>query len=130
MNNLSRDDLESLSKGELLTLVDRGILRVMNTSPFSVSHKMNKQDLPEYKKHVHLRGQEIGINEASRKYDVHQPTITRWVKRGLIKRLGTGPNRMVLIDEADIAYCAEIYKNRPGQGRWLFKKDGTPYYPD
>ncbi|MGB9899147.1 MAG: hypothetical protein ACPLTO_14655, partial [Thermanaerothrix sp.] len=57
----------------------------------------------------------------------HQ-TIIRWVKCGYIKQLGVDRNK-VLIDEADIAYCSEIYKKRGRQGRVLFNPDGTPYKP-
>jgi len=87
-----------------------------------------KEELPEYKKHRHLRGHELGIAEAGRKYGIPQSTINRWVQQGYITRLGqTG--QKILIDEADVAYCAEIYRKRGGQGRWLFNPDGTPYTP-
>ena len=85
-----------------------------------------KEDLPEYKKHAHLKGVGIGISEATRKYDLVLSSVQRWVQAGYIARLGTEKNK-VLIDEADVAYCAEIYRQRQGQGKWLFNPDGTPY---
>lgn len=132
MNVLSQEDIHQLSKGELLSLINRGILQVMNASPYSVSMgaMTKKEDIPEYKRFAHLKGTAIGIGEASRKYNIPHPTISRWVQRGFITRLGTGKNRIVFIDEADIAYCAQIAHTRPGSGKWLFNPDGTPYIPE
>jgi transposase len=87
-----------------------------------------KEELPEYKKHAHLQGIGISISEASRKYEIGFSTLQRWATRGYVTRLGQEKNR-VLIDEADVAYCAEIYRTRGGQGKWLFQPDGTPYTP-
>ncbi len=89
---------------------------------------LRKEDLPEWKKHAHLKGIPIWIGEASRKYGIANQTITIWVKRGLIKFLGYDKNRK-LIDEADMAYCAEVYSQRKGQGKWLFDNNGLPYKP-
>ncbi len=89
---------------------------------------LKKEDLPEYKLFANLRGRPIWISKASRKYGVLQRTISNWVKAGVIKRLGKDGNK-VLIDEADVAYCAEIYRQRGGQGKTLFNSDGTPYKP-
>ncbi|HNB54258.1 MAG TPA: hypothetical protein PK530_20080 [Anaerolineales bacterium] len=85
-----------------------------------------KEQLPEYKKHSHLKGVPIWLSEAGRKYQIPLMTVSRWVSAGYIKSLGMDGNR-ILIDEADIAYCAEIYRQRKGQGKWLFNPDGTPY---
>ncbi len=85
-----------------------------------------KEDLPEYKLFADLRGKPIWISKAAREYSVTQQTISNWVKAGVIKRLGKEGNK-VLIDEADVAYCAEIYRQRGGQGKTLFNSDGTPY---
>jgi predicted site-specific integrase-resolvase len=87
-----------------------------------------KEDMPEYKRHAHLRGVEISINEASRKYRISNSTIVRWTNSGYIARIRRVGQR-VFIDEADMAYCAEVHKARGGQGRWLFNQDGTPYTP-
>jgi hypothetical protein len=120
-------DLTKLSRNQLLSLVNHGILKVMQ--PFSTQElTLDKTQLPEYQMFQHLRGIGISISAASRKYDVPHPTISRWVKKGLIAIIGHDLNR-VLIDEADIAYCAEVRKDRIGQGKWLFAKDGTPYIP-
>jgi len=87
-----------------------------------------KEELSEYKKHAHLKGVDTWVSEAARKYDIPLTTISTWVKHGYIRTLGQRGNK-ILIDEADVAYCAEIYRKRGGQGRWLFNPDGTPYTP-
>lgn len=81
---------------------------------------------PEYQKHAHLSGTCIGIREASVKYSIPHQTISRWVEKGYIQIIQR-EGRKVLIDEADIAYCAEVYKANPGQGKWLFTQNGNPY---
>ncbi len=87
-----------------------------------------KEQLPEYKKHAHLQGVEIGIGEAAREYDLNLSTVSRWVKAGYIRVLRQ-EGQKVLIDQADVAYCSEIYHRNGGHGKWLFNKDGTPYAP-
>ena len=89
---------------------------------------LSKIQRPEYLKFAHLKGVGIGMGEAGRKYGVNSITIHRWVKRGLIAVIGHQGKQKVLIDEADMAYCAEIYHHDPGQGHWLFRPDGTPYH--
>jgi predicted site-specific integrase-resolvase len=84
-----------------------------------------KEDLPEYKKHAHLKGVPIWVSEAARKYQITDRTIINWVERGFIKTLGYEKNRR-LLDEADVAYCAEIYNQNKGQGKWTFDKYGLP----
>lgn len=129
MTTLTPKEIEQMSRGQLINLVKRGIVKVMMSYPYTPTSQMTtKHETPEYQRVAHLRGREISISEASRKYGVPQVTITRWVQRGLIERLGTDKNR-VMIDEADIAYCAEIRRQNPGAGRWLFNPDGTPYTP-
>jgi predicted site-specific integrase-resolvase len=90
---------------------------------------LRKEDLPEYKKFAHLAGQSIWLSEASRLYNIPQQTISRWVQMGIIKKLEPSGNK-VMIDQADMAYCAEIYHSRQTkQGRRLFEKNGLPYKP-
>jgi predicted site-specific integrase-resolvase len=88
-----------------------------------------KEELPEYKKHAHLKGQAISINEAARKYEINPPTLWKWVQAGHIATLSNDGYRL-FIDEADVAYCAEVYHQKGGgRGRRLFGRDGTPYKP-
>ncbi|HCE17667.1 MAG TPA: hypothetical protein DEQ80_07390 [Anaerolinea thermolimosa] len=125
-----------LDEARLRALIEEGKIRagviagemVVSEDELRDQAVTRKEDLPEYKKHAHLRGTSIWINEAARKYDIPGPTITVWVQRGIIRTLGYDKNRK-LIDEADIAYCAEIYHQRKGQGKWLFDENGMPYKP-
>lgn len=87
---------------------------------------VKKEDLPEYKKFAHLHKEKIWISEAARKYGVPATTISGWVKSGILPRAGVEKNRIIL-DEQDVAYCAEIYHKHGGQGKWVFNSDGTPY---
>jgi len=50
------------------------------------------------------------------------------VKAGIIKQIGESGNK-VLLDEADVAYCAGIYHRFGKQGRKLFDEKGLPYKP-
>lgn len=68
-----------------------------------------------------LRGVAISISAAARKYNIPQGTISRWVSKGYIKKMGMDKNR-VLIDESDIATVADIYRKDPGHGRSTVKK--------
>lgn len=121
-----------LSAARLKTMVENGTIRaVIIKGEIAVDENslpIHKEDLPEYKKHAHLKGTTIWISEAARKYGIASPTIAIWVQRGIIETLGHEKNRR-LIDEADVAYCAEVYRKRKGQGKWLFNPDGTPYKP-
>jgi hypothetical protein len=128
MTNLSPAELDRLSKSQLIELAKRGIVRVMSDIPFTEIVTMPKSDLPEYQRVAHLAGVSIHVREAARKYNIPFQTISRWVQRGLIKRLGMHGQK-VMIDEADIAYCAQVYHAKHGQGKWLFNPDGTPYIP-
>ena len=75
-----------------------------------------------------LKGVEIMTSSAARKYDVHRQNISNWVNHGHIKNIGFIGKR-ALLDEADVAYCVAVYRERGGTGRWLFNDDGTPYTP-
>ncbi len=91
-----------------------------------------KEDLPEYKKHEHLKGVPIGFTEASEKYGIYLSSLQRWYKKGIIaeiRRERTIGGEKIYLDEADVAYCAEVYRVRGGQGRWLFDENGLPYRP-
>lgn len=125
-----------VSQARLKSLIDNGKINaamigeeiVVSEDEVRSQAVTRKEDLPEYKKHAHLKGTPIWISEAARRYGIPGPTITVWVQRGLIKSLGHDKNKK-LIDEADMAYCAEIYNQRKGQGKWLFDENGLPYKP-
>ena len=101
---------------------------VVSESTIPTQKLPQKEDLPEYRKHAKLKGVGISINDASREFNIPSGTITRWMQKGIIKKLGSDGYR-TLIDKADAAYCSEIYARSGGQGRRLFNSDGTPFTP-
>jgi len=80
----------------------------------------------------HLRGREISASAAERKYKINSENFSNWSKRGYIRKLGV-EGRAILLDEADVAYCAAVYKAKyefyDGQlsGVNIFDKEGRPY---
>ncbi|MCX7756085.1 MAG: hypothetical protein N2117_12720 [Anaerolineales bacterium] len=131
-----------LDEARLRTLAENGTIRaamigdtiVVSESEVKNSGKpLRKEDLPEWKKHAHLKGVEIGLAEAAEKYEINPITIFGWFKKGVISELrritGLGGEK-ILLDEADVAYCAEVYKKVGGkQGKRVFDKHGLPYKP-
>ena len=83
----------------------------------------------------HLRGKPIGVAEAGRKYGVINTTLSKWTRTGYIKVLVEAKSRgqKKLIDEADVAYCAAVYKAKcefyDGRmaGVTIFDENGDPY---
>ena len=123
-----------VSEARLQRMIEAGEVKAASisgetvVSEASIRELTPKEQLPEYIRHANLKNTSIWIRDAARKYDIPNPTIVRWVSKGIISRLGTDKNK-VLIDQADMAYCAEIYHTHRGQGKWLFNPDGTPYVP-
>jgi excisionase family DNA binding protein len=132
-----------LDEAHLRTLVEKGKIRAAMVGGEVVvsedevkkrAEKENgngekKENLLEYQKNAHLQGVGIGIAEAARKYNLAFSTVQNWVKVGYVKKIRQ-EGQKILVDEADVAYCNEVYRSRGGtRGRWLFKPDGTPYEP-
>jgi DNA-binding transcriptional MerR regulator len=67
---------------------------------------------------MHLRGNEISINEAARKYEINPPTLLKWMQAGYISSLNNDGYRLY-VDEANVAYCAEVYHKKRGEKRTL-----------
>lgn len=122
----------SVPETSLNNLINSGTIGVINFSgEYLVSmdelhENLPRNFLPEYKQYDHLANTPISMGEAARKYDVPTPTISRWVKRNYIKVLGLDGQKK-LLSEQDAAYCADVYHQNNGQGKWLFSPDGTPY---
>jgi len=121
-------DLDSIYQ-----LADEGKLQAavmtdgsIGISQISVNNLLPKEALPEYQLNAGLKGVPISINEAGRKYKLNTSTLTRWMQRGLIHQLGKD-GRKTLLDEADVAYCARVYRQNSGQGKWAFDDLGRPY---
>jgi len=120
--------IKAANVGGETVVSEASIRKFHKQQPISQPSGFQKEDLPEYKKLASFRGQSISIAEASRKYTINFSTLRRWVQRGFVQVLGTDKNK-TLINEQDVAFCAETYRNNHGQGRWLFNVDGTPYIP-
>ena len=122
-----------LDSASIFKLADEGKLRAavmtdgtIGISQHSVNELLPKEAQPEYRENEELRGTPISINAAGRKYKLNTSTITRWMQRGLIRKLGKD-GRKTLLDEADVAYCARVYHLNSGQGKWVFDEAGRPY---
>ncbi len=77
----------------------------------------------------HLRGNKLGIAEAARKYGLTHVTVSTWARQGIIRVVGRRGQK-VLVDEADVALAAEVYRLKGGrQGARIFDKNGQPYRP-
>lgn len=123
MNTLSKADLDRMHGAQLKDLAKRDILRVMSTASTS---KIPYTAYPEYKKHAKWKGVPITIREASRQFGIPARTISRWAQKDDITTLRR-TKREVYVDKADVAYAAEIRRQKPGAGRWLFRDDRTPH---
>ena len=119
----------TLPGGEIVVAVQEGKVVQVETNGNQNPKPRRKEDTPEYQAVAHLKGHPIWIREAARKYGVYSQTISGWVQRGLIRRLGKD-GKKVLVDEADVAYCVAIYRRRGAKrGQRLFDKHGLPYKP-
>jgi hypothetical protein len=123
----SVDDLRPyIEKGKIKAATINGEIFVDTlTLPKKI---VKKQDVPEYKDFKEFKGIPISISEAARKYNIPNPTVSRWKTKGLLKQIGIEKNR-VLVDEQDVAYCSLFYhKNKFGkrQGQWIFDLNGVP----
>lgn len=125
MTNLTDTQIAELPPAELKRYIERGIIKVMKSQPIPT----RVEETPEFKKHKKLLGHPIHLSEACRKYELALSTLSRWVKLGIVKKIGAKKNKIIL-DEAYVAYAVEVLKERPdSKGRWLFDKTGMPYTP-
>ena len=82
---------------------------------------------------AHLEGVPITVSEAARKYGVSPQTLHNWIKKGYIVPIQKGVSKSfpTICNEAEVAYCVEIYRVRKSFGTLfgvpLLKEDGTPY---
>lgn len=117
-----------LSEKDLLRLIRSGKINsaTLSTGGFLVSEEealamllaLPKEEWPQYDPSI--KGKGIGIAEAGRKYEIPNPTISRWLSKGYINQIGREGLQKILIDEADVAFCARLYRESPGQGQRRF----------
>lgn len=116
--------INDMPANELKQLIQRGIIKIVNAKPIPTTIDAT----PEYQKFKHLKGVEIHVAEAGRKYNMPNPSITRWKQKGFIPVLRQEGNKL-LLDESYVAYCVYVFRSIDGQGRWAFNTDGTPRVP-
>jgi hypothetical protein len=63
----------------------------------------------------------ISVREASDKYEVPSPTISRWVKKGLIP-VALRTKNWLYIDEDKLVEVVKRYKLNPGRGKKTIKR--------
>jgi transposase len=89
---------------------------------------MSKRD-ELWRRVKHLDGRPIGLEDAYTKYDMNPSSVYRWINKGYIRilkdRRGGGRGRKRLINEADMAYVAEVADER---GRKRGKPILTPEF--
>lgn len=76
-------------------------------------------------KYAHLRGVGITISQAAEKYSVPRGAIQGWVYSSHDVHFVDEDCYPKLIDEAEIALCADIYKDRQARGI-----TGIPFFDD
>jgi predicted site-specific integrase-resolvase len=79
----------------------------------------------------HLDGRPIGIRAACNEYGFSTSSLYRWIERDYVRILkdqrGGGRGRKRALNEADVAYAAEVAKIRgKTPGRAIFTSDYTP----
>jgi hypothetical protein len=110
-----------LPSGEVLVPADNG------------THIITKEQIIE-EDFAALRGQLITVSEAAEKYDIPRSTIQSWIYRSNYLE-PVGDNYPLVVDEAEVAYCVNIYKQRRATGSKapLLDENGLPYelkHPD
>jgi hypothetical protein len=114
-----RIDAAQLPSGELLV------------SDESLNGKTKEQIIQE--EFAHLIGRPITISEAAEKYGLAGTTLRESVNREYIQIIGTG--YPMKVNEAEVAYCAVVYRDRAKSGfsTRIFDESGEPYqlkHPD
>lgn len=94
------------------------------TGDLIVSQTKTKTQLLE-EKYSHLCGQGITISDAAKKYTVPRGAIDSWVYRSGYVSFFDESCYPKLINEAEVALCADIYRQRKATGT-----AGLPYFDE
>ncbi len=93
-----------------------------------LSQAKTKEQIIE-ERFTHLQGQPITISDAASKYKLEGRTIRFWVDQGYVHIIET--TYPVKVNEAEVAYCAEVHHNRKNSGSRsgapLLDENGLPY---
>lgn len=126
----------NLSEKALTQLIQTGKIEAVQlpTGELLVAAEKNGQKLQTkeqiiQEQYASLMKRPITVSEAAEKYDITRTTIIRWKDKGYITVLESG--YQMTLDEAEVAYCADIYKSKKESGLGyrgpLLDKNGLPY---
>ncbi len=101
-----------------LTKLPTGAIAVVTPNPTKT--QMLQKYLP-------LRGVGISLSDAAQKYNVPRNTIENWVYRAGYVNFVDETAYPKLVDEAEVAVCAEVYNLRRGTS---LAKGGAPFFDD
>lgn len=104
------------------TKLPSGEIAVVTTA--ASTGKKHKSEL--LKKYAHLSGVGITLSQAAERYDVPRDVISKWVYRTHDVSFAKEDCYPKLIDEAEVALCAEIYHKRKEAGALT----GFPYFDE
>ncbi len=76
---------------------------------------------------AHLDGQPITISRARTEYKIGSATLYNWIRRGIVRVIKRVGNSTVLLNEADVAYAAQVANQRNvRRGRKTFTPEFLP----
>lgn len=109
-------ELTKLLTGEIIVVTSNG------------NGLKTKEDILK-EKYPYLIGQAITVTEASDKYNIPRSTLQSWIYRSGYIHIVDVDSYPQKVDEAEVAYCAEIYRQRRAQGSKapLLDEKGLPY---
>lgn len=116
--------LPEIDENVLRKLVKDGII-ASKTPPDSSEELVDKEELLEAARELDrgkwrdLQGREISVREASRKYGLRSPSLSRWAQKGHIRVLGNN-GYQTFLDESDVVFAAVLAKLAGRRGRALF----------
>ncbi len=119
-----------ISAAALQGLIDSGNIRVaqLNGTIAVAESELDQIIAITREQYKHLQGKPITVAEAVEKYNLGQFALRGWINRGYVQIITPGYG--MIIDEADVAYCAAVYQARGGtRGARIFDKNGLPYQP-
>jgi hypothetical protein len=115
-----------ISPASLQGLIDSGNIRAAKLNGTIAVAETDLDQVITREQFQHLRGQAITVAGAVEKYNLSDRTVRDWIERGHINILKPGYG--MVVDEADVAYCAAVYQIQGGgRGKRLFDESGQPY---
>jgi len=132
-----------VSETDLRDMIEKGTIS-LGVSPegeIVVTQDFRQMDVNEALRHINkddfvkLTRTPITVTEAADKYGLTRQLVFEWKKKGYIHTIeesaGRGRASRMLLDEADVAYCAKIFATRQRAGVLsgvpLLDPTGRPY---